>query len=434
MRKVLTVALVLVMAAASAFAAGKRDAGPGTRVVTTTCRASYANEKWFKDMNAAFTAESGIAVDVQPTPGNDDFEHMTKVNLDLVAGGSIDVIETLGLRDQQGRIEAGFFMPLNGLLKEAGIDAAGIWGKFINYQKDGAFYDLPFKQEVRCVFFNKDMFDRAGIPYPKGPWTWDEYIATAKKLTDLSKNQYGSLMANGTPNSFILARQKDIPFYKADGTSNFDDPAFAECLQWYYDIGHKNKVQLSVGDLIAMNASWNYWVMTDNIAMFFQGNWFIRLLNSPEDYPRAWRYGVAPCPGAGPNGNNTVGSVGYVSINKNAAHPKEALEYAVWIARNQWKFENGLPALEKISPADQELVFGPMVEASDGQIVVEELYSALIDTGMGNVPLNIIGPAATEYNNIVNEEVERFCMDQQDLRATIRRVVSRANEAIVNSR
>jgi multiple sugar transport system substrate-binding protein len=432
-KKLLTVLLTLAVAV-SVFGAGKKDSGSGKRVVTTTCRASYANETWYKEMHAAFTAETGIEVDVQPTPGNDDSEHMTKVNFDLLAGGTIDAIETLGLRDQQSRIDSGFFMPLNDLVKGAGIDAAAIWGKFMNYQKDGAFYDLPFKQEVRCVFFNKDLFDKAGVPYPKGPWTWDEYIATAKKLTDLSKNQYGSLMANGTPNPFTLARQKDIPFYKPNGTSNFDDPAFAETLQWYYDISHKNKIQLSMGDLIAMSASWNYYAMTDNIGMFFQGNWFIRLLNDSVNYPRSWRYGIAPSPSAGPGGDNALGTVAYVSINKNAAHPKEALEYAVWIAQNQWKYENGLPALAKISDADRTQVFDPMAKASSGQVTADELYSALVDTGMGILPLNIIGPAATEYDKIINEEVERFCLDQQNLQTTIQRIVSRANEAIANSR
>jgi multiple sugar transport system substrate-binding protein len=110
------------------------------------------------------------------------------------------------------------------------------------------------------------------------------------------------------------------------------------------------------------------------------------------------------------------------------------LEYAIWAARNQWKFENGLPALEQISASDRELVFGPMAKASNGQVTVDELYSALIDTGMGILPHNIIGPAAAEYNNIVNEEVERFCMDQQNLQVTIQRIVSRANEAIANSK
>jgi multiple sugar transport system substrate-binding protein len=384
-------------------------------------------------MNAAFTAETGIVVQVQPTPGNDN-DHDNKVNVDLLAGGTVDVIETLGLRDQQGRVEAGFFMPLRSMFREAGIDAGAIWGKYLNTQGDGEIYDVPFKQEIYCIYYNKDMFDRAGIPYPSGPWTWDDYIATARRLTDVSRGQYGSLMMNDTPWEFMPAKQKGIPFYKPDGSSNFDHPAFAEALQWYYDLSHRERIQMNISQLLADNASWNYYALKDNLGMFAQGNWFTRLLNSQTDYPRTWRYGITQMPSAGRDGNNNFVSMGYVSINRNAAHPREALEYLVWLGKNQWRYEGGIPALENLSAEDQQKAFEATAAASNGQITVQDLYKCLMDNGMGIEQSDVIGPAATEYNAIIKEEAERFNLDQQDLAATIRRIVTRVNEAIANAR
>jgi multiple sugar transport system substrate-binding protein len=414
-----------------AFGRAGKDA-PGRRVVSTVCRSSYANEQWYKDMNAAFTAETGIEVLVQVTTGNDD-DHKNKVKVDLLAGGTVDVIPTLGLRDQQGLVDAGFFMPLGKLLREAGIDASAIWGKYLSIQPDGEFYDVPFKQEIFCVYYNKDMFDRAGVPYPSGPWTWEDYIATAKKLTNRSRGQYGSLMMNDTPWEFLPGNQRGTPFYKPDGTSNFDHPVFAEALQWYYDLSHREGIQMNVSQLLADNASWNYYAMKDNLAMFAQGNWFMRLLNSQADYPRTWKYGVTQMPSSGRDGNNSFISVAYVSINKNAVHLREALEYLVWLGRNQWRFEGGIPALASLSAEDQQKAFAATAAASNGQITVQDLYKSLMDNGMGIVQADIIGPAATEYNAIVKEEAERFNLDQQDLTTTVRRIVSRANEAIANA-
>ena len=62
-----------------------------------------------------------------------------------------------------------------------------------------------------------------------------------------------------TPYLFIRAAQKKVPFYKADGTCNFDDPAFAEDLKWYKSLSEDAKIQMGVKALKAGNASWDYY-------------------------------------------------------------------------------------------------------------------------------------------------------------------------------
>jgi hypothetical protein len=47
----------------------------------------------------------------------------------------------------------------------------------------------------------------------------------------------------------------------------------------------------------------------------------------------------------------------------------------------------------------------------------------MLDNGMGVVDSDIVGTAATEYNNIVKEEVSSFCMDLQSLEDTIAHIV-----------
>jgi multiple sugar transport system substrate-binding protein len=168
--------------------------------------------------------------------------------------------------------------------------------------------------------------------------------------------------------------------------------------------------------------------------MFPQGNWFVRLLNSQKDYPRSWKYGVTQLPSTGADGNNNLVSQAYVSINKNAAHPKEALTYMLWIAQNQWRYEGGIPALATLTPEQQNAAFSAVASASDGQVTVSNLYDAMLDNGMGVVDSDIVGTAATEYNNIVKEEVSSFCMDLQSLEDTIAHIVSRVNDAIKSAR
>ncbi len=42
---------------------------------------------------------------------------------------------------------------------------------------------LPSDFSTIVFFYNQDLFDQHGIPYPKEGWTWDDFLETAKKLT-----------------------------------------------------------------------------------------------------------------------------------------------------------------------------------------------------------------------------------------------------------
>mgnify|MGYP001776559125 FL=1 len=436
MKKMMLTAAVMILTAATAFAMGGGETSAESeydRIVTTTVTATYLNETWFNTMNADFEAETGIHVVVQPVPGDED-EYKAKINIDLMGGSDVDVVETLGPKDYSRQVSAGFFMPLNEAVEEAGIDPYEIYGANLPVEDDGNYYALPFKQEMYCVFYNKAIFDEAGVPYPEGPWTWDEYVETAQKLTDKSKGVYGSFMNADLPWMYMPAQQLAVPFYKEDGSCNFDDPVFKEYAEWFKYISNELGVQPSVAELEAENANWNYYALEGyRLAMFPQGNWFTRLLNSQEDYPKDWNYGVAPLPSAGEGGENNLVSLGYVAINKNAAHPEEALTYALWIAENQWKYEGGIPAFATMSEEDQQLAFGSIAEASHGQVTVDDLYQNLVNTGLGSVSSDIVGTAAAEYYNIVKEELSSYNMDLQDIDTAIANIVSRVNEAIANA-
>ena len=436
MKKMMLTAAVMILTAATAFAMGGGETSAESeydRIVTTTVTATYLNETWFNTMNADFEAETGIHVVVQPVPGDED-EYKAKINIDLMGGSDVDVVETLGPKDYSRQVSAGFFMPLNEAVEEAGIDPYEIYGANLPVEDDGNYYALPFKQEMYCVFYNKAIFDEAGVPYPEGPWTWDEYVETAQKLTDKSKGVYGSFMNADLPWMYMPAQQLAVPFYKEDGSCNIDDPVFKEYAEWFKYISNELVVQPSVAELEAENANWNYYALEGyRLAMFPQGNWFTRLLNSQEDYPKDWNYGVAPLPSAGEGGENNLVSLGYVAINKNAAHPEEALTYALWIAENQWKYEGGIPAFATMSEEDQQLAFGSIAEASHGQVTVDDLYQNLVNTGLGSVSSDIVGTAAAEYYNIVKEELSSYNMDLQDIDTAIANIVSRVNEAIANA-
>jgi multiple sugar transport system substrate-binding protein len=56
----------------------------------------------------------------------------------------------------------------------------------------GKRFGVPDASAPHLCFYNMDIFDKAGVPYPDPNWTWDEFIATAQKLTDLKTGVWGS--------------------------------------------------------------------------------------------------------------------------------------------------------------------------------------------------------------------------------------------------
>ena len=52
-----------------------------------------------------------------------------------------------------------------------------------NYKMGGKLYALPIDNGAEAVYYNKEHFDRAGVPYPKDDWTWDDLLDKARRLT-----------------------------------------------------------------------------------------------------------------------------------------------------------------------------------------------------------------------------------------------------------
>ncbi|MBX4150522.1 ABC transporter substrate-binding protein [Paenibacillus lautus] len=76
--------------------------------------------------------------------------------------------------------------------KDEDLNIDDFYQGLFNYGKiDNQLYGIPAGFTTRVVYYNKKMFDDAGIPYPSDGWTWTEFQELAQKLTDKSKKQYG---------------------------------------------------------------------------------------------------------------------------------------------------------------------------------------------------------------------------------------------------
>ncbi|WP_136604198.1 ABC transporter substrate-binding protein [Paenibacillus dokdonensis] len=436
-----TIVLLMMMLLLSACGS-KSDSGGGKtdeaqnngsaskeRVVTVYEDAKRAESEEMKKKIADFTKETGIKVELNIVPG-DGLEIYKKIDVDMISGEKTDVIRLTNpiLTDKYG--SNGWLYPLDELMAKENYDANKIYGKYLPKFQDGKTYVLPDQAGKWAVYYNKKIFDDAGVPYPTGEWTWDDYIETAKKLTNPAKGIYGSYMLDYDNYMYMLARQYDVSGYKEDGTSNYDDPAFKKALQFFGDLGNVQKIQPSWLEFKSKKLSWDGF-MSGDYGMHFIGTWYTNQFKDKTTYPRDWKVGITqiPVPADG-KGNNNFGIVAGYGINKNAAHLDDAYTYVKWMAENSYKYNGNLPARVDLSDEDIKALFQKTSDDLNGEITVDEMDKALISNNLGFVDEKIIGPGSTEYSNIILQEAELYLVGQKSLDDTIKSIKERADRAI----
>jgi multiple sugar transport system substrate-binding protein len=113
-------------------------------------------------------------------------------------------------------------------------------GTLESFQWDGGTWALPAGVEAILIFYNKDLFDRAGVPYPKAGWTLEDFLNMAKRLT---MRQEGEVIQWGfadtvthVPAFLRLQGVKLVDDTTQPPVPSLDTPEVAQALRWYTDL------------------------------------------------------------------------------------------------------------------------------------------------------------------------------------------------------
>jgi multiple sugar transport system substrate-binding protein len=118
--------------------------------------------------------------------------------------------------------------------------------------KDGDFYSFPFRWVTNGLFYNKDLFDASGVPYPTKDWTYADLVTAAQKLTkdtngDGQIDQWG-FYANILMNTDQLVHAWGGTVLNADKTKcTLTDPKAIAGIQWMMDTVNKWKISPAPG-------------------------------------------------------------------------------------------------------------------------------------------------------------------------------------------
>lgn len=59
------------------------------------------------------------------------------------------------------------------------------------YKQEDKQYGIPIDYDTIGLWYNKQLFDKAGIAYPNQHWTWDDLLSAAEKIDSLGDDTYG---------------------------------------------------------------------------------------------------------------------------------------------------------------------------------------------------------------------------------------------------
>lgn len=207
------------------------------------------------------------------------------------------------------------------------FDLKGFYPEIVKrFTVDGKLYAIPKDTApFACVYYNKKLFDEAGVPYPTDDWNVNDLLDKAKKLTKTDKDgrvtQYGF---------YAWAWQN---FIYSFGGSLVDDVRHpTKCtmgsknslagLQFYSDLINKYKVHPTSTAMTNLAMGVQGMFMTGRLAMFASGIWETPGLRKIENLE--WDVAMFP---KGPTGARAFGTGGSgYCILKDTRHQQEAFE------------------------------------------------------------------------------------------------------------
>ncbi|UJF15856.1 sugar ABC transporter substrate-binding protein [Jeotgalibaca sp. MA1X17-3] len=82
--------------------------------------------------------------------------------------------------------------PIDSYLKDSEIDLNNYPDSLLElYTYDDELYGIPKDWDTTSLWYNKNIFDDAGVSYPEDDWTWEEMIEAAEAITDVDNDIYG---------------------------------------------------------------------------------------------------------------------------------------------------------------------------------------------------------------------------------------------------
>jgi multiple sugar transport system substrate-binding protein len=186
-----------------------------------------------QEIIAAFRAEHpDIEVSIQLTPWA---TYWTRLQTSIVGGGAPDVF-WMNAPNITMFARHATLLPLTERLGRDGITLAEHPPNLVElYRREGEQYGVPKDYDTISLFYNKQLFDRAGIPYPDESWTWQHVLDASAEIRDPRAGVFGFSAALDRQRNLYPAIFQNAGWVLRGTRSGFDDEATIGGLRFLTD-------------------------------------------------------------------------------------------------------------------------------------------------------------------------------------------------------
>jgi multiple sugar transport system substrate-binding protein len=343
-------------------------------------------------------------------------QYPDKMTVMLAAGEAVDVFAIKDFASYSNYLSRNYLTPLNSYVKRSKVNLKS-YGTALNYVKSKKkLMALPYRSDIYVLYYNKDLFDKAKVPYPTNNMTWKQFRETAKQLT-------GGAGADKIWGAYLHSWRSQIqcpPLLTTkttliDGKYGFLKPAY----QLFLQMQNVDKSMMSLAEIKTSNTHYRAFFESGKVGMLYMGTWYIGSLLSDKHNVR---WGIAKAPHwPGNKAGDTI--VGLTTLGINAKSSKKAAA---------WKFVNYLSGPKGAKILASRGVF-PGLRTS----AVLDVYTSAPGFPAGGKEALVTGkttvelppsPYANAIDKMLNEEHSMIMTGQETLEQGLKNMVKRARE------
>ncbi len=354
---------------------------------------------------------------------------LQKILTQIAGGNAPDVIILFSASDISIFAEKGALSDLTPYCEKYNVPLDDFWPLLKPYMYyEGKVYALCDNATPYVLYYNKKLFDSAGIPYPTDKWTWEDLLSASKALTKEigpRVKQFG----------FLTGVRKE-PFYWQNGASFYskdkkrciiNSKEGKEALRFLYDMQFKYHLSPSPSEMqsIGGGQGWGSGLslfMSGKIGMYPCGRWVTINYRKIKDF----EWDIAPLPKG--KYKATLFLSHSWAIPEDSNHKEEAFRFVKFLSEKDNELlvtstGDGVPSRISISKT-KEFLFNPeFPKETKNQLYLDEMKYA------HNYELAPYAPAM-EVNRIYWEEYDKMDNQIQTPEETLDRIAQRINKLI----
>jgi multiple sugar transport system substrate-binding protein len=279
-------------------------------------------------------------------------------------------------------------------------------------------YGLPESFSDVLLFYNKDLFKAAGVPFPTARWTWKDELAAAKKLTNAGKGVWGDFQPIQFYEFYKVLAQNGGSFFNANKTkATFDSPKGIAAANWLLT---KPGTVMPKPDQMGGLAD-DAMFKLGKFAMWHNGIWQFTAM---KDAPFQWDVVVEP---AGKVKANHFFADAVVASAK-TSHPKEAWAWLKFISASHDSVKARVGSSWELPPVKDKAAFAAYVSQrppANRQAVLDALNNPVLTPTI---------KAQSQMQDIVSNALQKAELGQMPVATALHQAAAQVTQLLLSAK